>query len=189
MTTWELLTVAIALAMDALAVAIATGVRLQTVNSRQTFRLAWHFGLFQALMPVAGWAMGLTIKEVVQAWAHWIAFILLLYIGIKMIKEALTDDTVENQCDPTRGLTLIMLSVATSIDALAVGFSLSVLGVSIWYPALIIGIVALCFTALGIHAGKFIGGASRIGRKAELIGGIALILIGCNILRTHGIFG
>ena len=185
MPTLELLAIAVALAMDALAVAVATGIRLKRVSPRQTFRLAWHFGLFQAIMPIAGWAMGLTLRSFMENWAHWIAFALLSYIGVKMIRESFETDNVENQCDPTRGLTLIMLSVATSIDALAVGFSLSLLGVDIWYPACIIGVVALLFTTVGIHMGKLVAAASKFSQRAELIGGGVLILIGIKILVEH----
>jgi putative Mn2+ efflux pump MntP len=185
----ELLALAVALAMDAFAVAIATGVQLKCVDPRQTFRLAWHFGLFQALMPILGWFLGLTVRGFIESYAHWIAFALLAWIGLRMLKEAFETDTEEaERCDPTRGMSLIMLSVATSIDALAVGLSMSVLGVSIWYPASIIGVVALVFTAAGMHIGRLIGGATRFGQYAEVLGGTVLLLIGLRILSEHGVF-
>lgn len=184
---FELITIAIALAMDAFAVAIATGVALKKVTSRQTFRLAWHFGLFQALMPVLGWYMGSTVRSSIEAYDHWIAFVLLGYIGAKMIREAFEEDE-NSQEDPTRGMTLVVLSIATSIDALAVGLSLSMLGLSIWWPAFVIGIVALLFTAAGLHFGKTFSKATSVSKYAELLGGIVLIGIGIKILWEHGVF-
>lgn len=181
----ELFIIAVALAMDAFAVAVATGVALRTVSPRQTFRLAWHFGLFQALMPILGWSLGLTVRDHIEAYDHWIAFGLLTYIGVKMIREAFEEEK-QGRGDPTRGFSLVMLSVATSIDALAVGLSLSMLGVSVWWPALVIGLVALAFTAAGLHLGKTVARAERIGTCSELAGGAILIAIGLNILREHG---
>lgn len=180
----ELILIAIALAMDAFAVSIASGCMLKCVDRRQTFRLAWHFGLFQAMMPILGWLLGATVREYIEAYDHWIAFILLAYIGINMIRESFGDDD-EERCDPTRGMRLIMLSVATSIDALAVGLTLSMLGVSIWWPALIIGIVAAGFTVVGLKIGQTAAKAKRIGQYAELLGGSVLIGIGLKILYEH----
>jgi len=183
----HIIALAVALAMDAFAVAVATGVTLKTVNLRQTFRLSWHFGLFQALMPVIGWTAGLTIKDLIQAWDHWVAFILLFLVGGNMLREAFGQ--AEDECvvrDPTRGLSLIMLSVATSIDALAVGLSLAVVRVSIVTPCLVIGLVAGAFTIIGLYLGQRLANACRISRFAEILGGTVLILIGLNILREHG---
>ena len=181
--------IAIALAMDAFAVAIATGVTLRCVSYRQYFRLSWHFGLFQALMPIIGWAAGLTIREAIEAYDHWIAFGLLLFVAGGMLREAFGAD--EEECslkDPTRGYTMVMLSVATSIDALAVGLSLSMLQVTIWVPALIIGIVACLFTLFGMYIGKTIGNIGRLRRYAEVLGALVLVAIGVNILHEHGVF-
>ena len=144
----EILAIAVALAMDAFAVAIASGVALETVTARQTFRLSWHFGLFQALMPIVGWVGGFAVRDYFLRFGHWIAFALLLYIGGHMLWEGLRPADEDACQDPTMGSRLIMLSIATSIDALAVGLSLAMIGTSIWYPAAIIGLVALVFTAL-----------------------------------------
>ncbi|NDV18471.1 manganese efflux pump [Pseudodesulfovibrio sp. JC047] len=184
----ELVTIAIALAMDAFAVAIATGVSLKCVSPRQSFRLAWHFGLFQGLMPILGWFLGRTVSGYIEAYDHWIAFGLLSYIGYKMIREAFEDET-ESRNDPTKGWSLVVLSIATSIDALAVGLSLSMLGISVWWPSLIIGIVALLFTLMGLQLGKTAAKARCIGKYAELVGGTVLIGIGLKILWEHGAFG
>lgn len=174
---------ALALAMDAFAVALGTGTVLSRLTGRHLFRLGFHFGLFQALMPVLGWLAGLTIIDWVQAWDHWIAFALLAFIGGRMIFEACSDDEKPDDRDPTRGLNMVMLSIATSIDALAVGFSLSVIGVSIWFPALIIGLVAGILTIIGMLIGKHIG--DRWGARVEIIGGVVLIAIGSKILFEH----
>ena len=179
--------IAVALAMDAFAVSIAAGVTLKSVSPRQTFRLAWHFGLFQAMMPVIGWGAGLTVRARIEAYDHWVAFALLVFVAQGMLRSAFKADTDEDGAkDPTRGLTMVMLSVATSIDALAVGLSLSMINVSIWTPALIIGLVAGGFTTAGMHLGKLIGSLAKLSRWAELTGGIVLLAIGVNILREHG---
>jgi putative Mn2+ efflux pump MntP len=184
----KILAIAVALAMDAFAVSISTGVSLKNVNSRQLFRLSWHFGLFQALMPIIGWSAGLSIRSQIEHYDHWIAFGLLTFVGVHMIKGAFQDSKSEKPIkDYTKGMTLVMLSVATSIDALAVGFSLSLLKISIWMPALVIGIVAGTFTLIGMRIGERIGAAKRLSVYAETIGGVVLISIGLNILYEHGV--
>jgi putative Mn2+ efflux pump MntP len=191
MTLQTTLGIAVALAMDAFAVAIATGVNLKTVSSRQTFRLSWHFGLFQAMMPIIGWLLGNSIRHYVENYAPWIAFVLLALVGTNMLREALSIDEEEEEHrakDPTRGLSLVMLSVATSIDALAIGLSLSMMQASIWGPALIIGIVAGLFTILGLYLGKQAARLTRLTVWAEVAGGLVLWIIGLNILRQANIF-
>ena len=175
--------------MDAFAVSVAAGVSLRRVSARQTFRLSWHFGLFQALMPVVGWAAGLTIQHTIEAFDHWIAFGLLTVIGGRMVIAGIRDEGEKlGKGEPTRGWTMVMLSVATSIDALAVGLSLAMLRVSVWMPALVIGLVAGVFTAGGIHLGGFVGRRMKVSRYAALLGGLVLLGIGVNILREHGAF-
>jgi len=174
---------ALALAMDAFAVALGTGAVLSRLTGRHLFRLGFHFGLFQALMPVIGWLAGLTIMQWVEAWDHWIAFSLLAIIGGRMIYEAFSDEEKTDDRDPTKGLSLVLLSIATSIDALAVGFSLSVIGVSIWMPALVIGLVAGALTIAGMLLGGHIG--DRWGSRVEIFGGLVLIAIGIKILAEH----
>lgn len=182
--TITLLGIAVGLAMDALAVAIATGIVLGKVSGRQTFRLSWHFGLFQFLMPVVGWMAGLSVERYLSGYDHWLAFGLLGFIGGKMIHEALRGPVAKGEVsDPTRGASLVLLSVATSVDALAVGMSLGVLRVRIWYPAVVIGAVAGTLTAIGMHLGAPLG--NRFGRKIEVLGGLVLIGIGCKILFQH----
>lgn len=181
MDAFSLLGLAMALAMDAFAVALAAGAVLCPLTFRPCFRLAFHFGLFQAMMPVIGWSAGQTLQAFTVAWSHWVAFGLLLFIGVRMIREAITagGDTKE-QRDPSRGTTMVMLSVATSIDALAVGLSLAMLKVTIWFPALVIGLVACGFTVVGLCFGTRVG--QRWGKQAEVTGGAILIGIGVKIL-------
>ena len=189
MHTLTLIGTAFALAMDAFAVSIASGVSLKRVSLRQTFRLSFHFGFFQALMPVIGWSGGLTVRSLIAQYDHWIAFVLLALVGGHMIRESFhSEKDKKDKNDPTRGITLIILSIATSIDALAVGLSLSILNISIWVPALVIGIVAAIATGVGLHIGKKVGTASHVGQYAELVGGTVLLLIGIRILYEHGVF-
>jgi putative Mn2+ efflux pump MntP len=183
MTFLNIVAIAVALAMDAFAVAIASGVRLKRVSFRQFFRLAWHFGLFQAMMPVIGWTAGLTVRDTIERFGHWVAAGLLAYVALNMIREAFKlEEDARQQKDPTRGLTLVMLSVATSIDALAVGLTISMLKVSIWTPALVIGLVAGLFTVIGLYLGKSVGSAERLSPIAEVLGGVVLLGIAIKIL-------
>jgi manganese efflux pump family protein len=185
----DIAAIAVALAMDAFAVSIAAGVTLKKVDRRQTFRLAWHFGFFQAMMPVIGWSAGLTVRQLIERWDHWIAFGLLACVGGNMLREAFHREKHARPApDPSRGMTLVLLSVATSIDALAVGLSLSIINVAIWLPAGIIGVVAALFTAAGLQLGRRVGASSQLSAWAEAGGGSVLLLIGLNILREHGVF-
>lgn len=173
--------IAVALAMDAFAVALGAGVILQPLTGRHLFRLGFHFGLFQGLMPIIGWTTGLGMQSFVTTWAPWIAFGLLGFVGAKMIHEALQENDEEmTRKDPTRGVTLVMLSIATSIDALAVGFSLALIGVTIWYPALIIALCAAILTVAGLLLGNTVG--TIWGKRVEVLGGLILIGIGLKII-------
>jgi manganese efflux pump family protein len=177
------LLIAVALAMDAFAVSIAAGVTLKSVSPRQTFRLAWHFGLFQALMPIIGWSAGLTLRSYITPYDHWVAFAMLAFVAQGMLRSAFKGENAESDAkDPTKGMTMVMLSVATSIDALAVGVSLSMINISIWTPALIIGLVAGTFTTAGMHLGKMVGRVAQLSRWAEITGGVVLLAIGVNLL-------
>jgi manganese efflux pump family protein len=180
----SLLALACALAMDAFAVAIVTGLALKRLTKRHVFRLAFHFGLFQALMPILGWAAGKVVYRYISEFDHWVAFGLLAFVGGRMFWEALhKDEDAKPDRDPTTGWALIVLSIATSIDALAVGLSLAMVGTTIIVPSIIIGIVAAAFTATGMLLGRQIG--SRWGKRVEMLGGIILIAIGIKILVEH----
>lgn len=180
-----ILGVALALAMDAFAVSLGLGLSLKPATGGQTFRLAFHFGLFQFLMPVIGWSAGESLIKYISAYDHWVAFGLLVAVGGKMIFESLErdKDLKINRPDPTKGFSLLVLSVATSLDALAVGLSLAALHVDIIYPALVIGLVAFAMTVAGMKIGPLLG--KVIGKRAEFMGGITLLLIGLKILADH----
>lgn len=182
-----LLGIAVALAMDAFAVALGAGLSLERMTGRHLFRLGFHFGLFQALMPVIGWFAGLTVQRWIAAYDPWIAFALLAFVGGKMIREALREHGEGHvRADPTRGMNLVLLSLATSIDALAVGLSLAMLKVDIWLPALVIGLVAAALTVVGMFLGRRIGAAW--GQRVEILGGLVLIAIGVKILLDQTLF-
>ncbi|MFH1268730.1 MAG: manganese efflux pump MntP family protein [Planctomycetota bacterium] len=180
----SLLAIAVALAMDAFAVSIAAGMTVKPLTGRGVFRLAFHFGLFQALMPVIGWSAGKAVYGYIAAADHWVAFALLLFVGGKMSLGALKGGEGERFADdPTSGWSLVLLSVATSIDALAVGLSLAMTGSEIVLPATVIGLVAAAFTAVGMALGCRIG--SLWGRRVEVAGGLVLVAVGANILFDH----
>ncbi len=169
--------------MDAFAVSIAAGLTLAAVTPRHVFRLAFHFGLFQFMMPVLGWLAGQQLATHLRAYDHWIAFGLLSFVGGKMLLDARGERDPNDKADPSRGVMLVTLSVATSIDALAVGLSMAFLRVSIWLPAVMIGIVACTLSAIGVCFGSRLG--LRWGRWAEFAGGCVLLLIGVRILIVH----
>lgn len=186
MNFFLVLAVAFALAMDAFAVSVGISLRPEGLTKKQTFRIAFHFGLFQFMMPIlGGLATRGIILDLIEPFDHWVAFGLLFIIATKMIFECFRErkEPQKTQVDPTRGLSILMLSVATSIDALAVGMSLAALQAAILYPAVIIGIVAFLMTILGTRIGPLLG--RMAGRGAELLGGSILILIGVKILWEH----
>ena len=149
---------------------------------RQVFRLSFHFGLFQFLMPVIGWFAGLRIELVVSRFDHWVALALLSLVGLRMIRSGFSADPVLSR-DPSRGLTLVALSVATSIDALAVGFSLAMLRVTIWYPGIVIGLITAGLSLAGLSLGRRAGASHS--REIAIAGGVLLILIGIRIVNRH----
>lgn len=177
--------VALALALDAFAVSVGISLSQKGITMNQTLRLASSFGLFQFAMPVIGWFAGKSILKLIENVDHWVAFGLLFLIGSKMIYESFMRGPKKEKANPdsTKGVSLLMLSVATSIDALAVGLSLAALHLTILYPAMIIGIVAFIVTFTGAKIGPVLG--QMVGKRAELLGGLILILIGMKILSGH----
>lgn len=183
MNNLSLILIAVGLGMDAFAVAIGAGVTIRGMTYRHVVRLSLHFGLFQFFMPIIGWAAGRTVEPYIAGFDHWLAFALLALIGGKMIRDFFSGDGATYNGDPTKGLMLLLLSVATSIDALAVGLSLAFLKVGIVYPSIVIGIVAFLMTAVGMRFGVLLGRVA--GRWAELTGGLILIGIGLKIVVEH----
>ena len=140
-------------------------------------------------MPVIGWALGLSVRGYIEAWDHWIAFALLSLVGLNMLREAFfgEEEQAHASGDPSRGVQLVMLAVATSIDAMAVGLSFAMIGVSVWGPAVIIGLVCAAVTAAGVKLGRIIGGSDILGNKVSVLGALVLIGIGVKILYEHGV--
>ncbi len=184
MTTVEILLLAVALAMDAVAVSLARGMALRRPTWGQTFLLAGAFGLFQALMPVLGWLLSSLFADAVRSLAPWIAFGLLAAIGGKMIWESFHDD--DDDDGPATGVPLLQvltLAVATSIDAFAVGVTFAVLDVALAPAVVLIGVVTLALSLVAVRIGARVG--ERLGSRAELVGGVVLVLIGLRILLDH----
>ena len=183
MTTLEIIIIAVGLAMDASAVSLASAAAGFAKDARAKFRLSFHFGLFQFLMPVLGWLIGISFVSHFKAFDLWIAFFLLAFVGIRMILEGMDTSNERQKKDPSRGMTMVLLSVATSIDALAVGLSLAMLDVKIWYPSVMIGVITAGMSLLAIKIGTKLG--TMFGKRMEIFGGAVLILIGSRILFSH----
>ncbi|MCX6083901.1 MAG: manganese efflux pump MntP family protein [Caldiserica bacterium] len=179
---WTVFAIAVGLSMDAFAVSVANGCRIKRLTLRDALRPGWWFGGFQMLMPVLGWLGGLALRDLIQSFSHWVAFGLLVFVGGKMLVEVEHGGKHEDECGAERRSTreMLVLAIATSIDALAVGLSLSLLHVSIWWPALLIGLVTFTLSLAGTLLGSSIG--KLLKDKAEILGGLVLIGIGIRIL-------
>lgn len=182
MSTLTLIGIALGLSMDAFAVSVTSGAILkERMTSKVLLKIGALFGFFQAVMPLLGWLLGQAFSEYIHQYDHWIAFFLLLFIGAKMIYEA---QKKEESCfDPLNPHTLFLLAVATSVDALAIGVSMAFLETSILPAILLIGLITFLMSEAGILIGK--KGGEFLKEKAELAGGIVLILIGTKILFEH----
>lgn len=187
MRTFELLLIALGLSMDAFAVSVASGATMKRLHLPNALKMGLFFGGFQALMPVLGWAAGLSARSFMSGWDHWIAFGLLAAIGGKMLWEAFKIKE-EEECGgpktcPFDTGTLTVLAIATSIDALAVGITFSVLSVSIITPVLVIGLITFAMSVGGVKIGS--AGGHFFEHKMEAAGGVVLIVIGLKILLGH----
>ena len=194
MSFWEILLLAIGVSMDAFAVSIGKGLTAKRVSWREALLVALWFGGFQALMPVIGYFLGVSFADLVERIDHWIAFGLLLLIGGNMIREALQK---EKEAVPAVGVadksakedssfsfrTMLLLAIATSIDALAVGISFAFLRTPLWPSIFVIGLTTAAFSAVGLLIGKKVG--DRFHKGAEILGGLILIAIGLKILLEH----
>lgn len=189
MSVFEILLIGVGLSMDAFAVAICKGLNMRKVNKAQCFIIALFFGGFQALMPLVGWALGRQFEQYITAVDHWIAFVLLVFLGGKMVLDALKvqeEDVVEMDCKLDIK-ELFLMAIATSIDALAVGITFAFLNVIILPAITIIGCTTFLLSIAGVFIGNIFG--SKYKHKAELLGGVILIFIGLKILLEHlGIF-
>ncbi|MBE0565848.1 MAG: manganese efflux pump [Krumholzibacteria bacterium] len=176
-----LIVIAVGLAMDATAVSLGAGA---SGRRRAAFRLAFHFGLFQALMPLLGWLAGRGLADLLQAVDHWIAFALLAAVGGRMVWGGCHPEPAAaaeaRRRDPSRGWALVALSIATSIDAFAVGLGLAMLDVAIWVPVALIGVITAAMSVSGLLLGRVLSAAW--GSRAEILGGLLLLGIGVQIL-------
>ena len=182
MSIIELLLLSIGLGMDAFAVAICKGISMKKMDLKKTLIIGLYFGGFQAIMPVIGFFLGSTFENIITNYDHWIAFFLLLIIGGNMIKESFSKES-ENICDDVSFKTMIVLAIATSIDALAVGITFSFLKVNIMLAITLIGIITFFLSIIGTKVGNKFG--DKYENKSEFIGGIILILLGLKILLEH----
>jgi putative Mn2+ efflux pump MntP len=184
MTFWALLFIALGVSADAFAVALTKGVHMRRFNLRNAVVIALTFGLFQALMPVLGWLVGTQFARYITEVDHWVAFGLLAIVGGKMLWEAFsTHEDTERDTDTLDVKQLLLLAIATSIDALAVGITFAFVPVSIGGAATLIGVTTAAFAFAGVVIGRRVG--ARFGKPAEIVGGVVLILIGTRILLDH----
>ena len=190
MSFGEIFLLGVGLAMDAFAVSICKGLGMSKVNGKQCLVIGLFFGGFQALMPFLGWFLGSTFAEKIKAIDHWVAFILLGYIGIKMISDAIKEWKEETKIDemdmPLDLKEMFLLAIATSIDALAVGVTFSFLEVAVAWACTIIGVVTFFISCGGVYVGNIFG--ERYKAKAQIIGGVILVVLGIRILLSH-LFG
>jgi len=183
MSILSIVLIALALAMDAFGVSISSGIAIAKMRIRHALLIASFFGIFQGVMPLLGWFAGQGIRVYVAAWDHWLAFFLLLAVGVKMIYEAFRTKGIEKRYDPLDIYVLFVLAIATSIDALAVGLTLSLVDMNILYPVLIIGVVTFVMSFVGTYIGDFFG--HLFENKVEILAGLLLIGIGVKILIEH----
>lgn len=183
---FELVLIAVGLSMDAFAVSICNAMTVNNLRLRDAAKFGLFFGVFQALMPLIGWAAGKTFSSYVVALDHWVAFVLLSFIGGKMIFDAVRGEEECSNENPLKFKVLLVLAIATSIDALAVGITFAFMEMAVLPSVLLIGSITFLISTVGALIGKKAGGA--LGSRAEIVGGIILILIGAKILIEHLFF-
>ena len=182
MEIFEVLLISLGLAMDAFAVSVCKGLSMEKMNWKKAIIIGLYFGIFQASMPVLGYFLGTTFEQFITNIDHWIAFVLLSAIGGNMIKESF-DQESENCNDNVDVKTMVILAIATSIDALAVGITFACLRINIVLPVISIGIITFILSVIGVKIGNKFG--DKYENKAEFIGGLILILLGIKILLEH----
>jgi putative Mn2+ efflux pump MntP len=179
----DILLIAVGMAMDAFAVSLGIGTTRVASAPRPVFRLAFHFGFFQFMMPVLGWLAGSRFAGLIMDFDHWVALLLLAFVGGRMIRSGIDTSHETFVSDPSRGKMLVTLSVATSIDAFAIGVSLAMLRVNILFPSVVIGVVTACLSLVGLLIGHKLG--ETFGKRMEILGGVILIGIGLRIVVSH----
>jgi putative Mn2+ efflux pump MntP len=175
--------IAVGLSMDAVAVAVSLGITRKAMNIYNAITVAAWFGGFQALMPLIGWLVGFTLRELITGIDHWVAFFLLSFIGVRMIYESFFGKDKDIPANSLNLGTLVLLSIATSIDALAVGISFAFIDVPITAPVIIIGSVTFALSLIGVYVGKRVG--RLFAKRVSIVGGLILIAIGTKILLEH----
>lgn len=183
MTFVTLLLTALGLSMDAFAVAITSGILISNLQFKNAIKIGLFFGFFQGFMPLLGWLAGINFSAYIVRFDHWIAFVVLSFIGLKMIYESMKEEADESNFNPLDNKVLFLLALATSIDALAVGVSFAFLQVSIIYSIVVIAIITFFVSALGVLIGKKSG--ELLKKRAEIAGGLILTFIGTKILLEH----
>lgn len=183
MNLWELFVIAVGLSMDAFAVSVCKGLSVRKLSLKHCLLAGLYFGGFQAAMPLAGYLLGIRFQQMITSVDHWIAFVLLCLIGGNMVRESRSNGEGDRLDDSFDVKTMLLLAVATSIDALAVGVTFAFLNVRIVPAVSFIGVVTFCLSAAGIKAGNLFG--NKYESKAELAGGLILIVMGTKILLDH----
>ncbi len=183
MSFFELFLIAVSLSMDAFAVAVCTGLSIKKIKFHQTLSVGLYFGVFQALMPLIGFFVGSRFVKYIESFDHWVVFALLAVIGINMIKESRGKEEKDENSYSLKPAKMLVLALATSIDALAVGISFALMNVNIYSTVALIGCTTLVISMLGVRIGKSFG--SKYKSPAELCGGVILILIGLKVLVEH----
>ncbi len=183
MSMWEVALVAVSLAMDAFAVAIAKGSCISSREQLKRFGLPFLFGLFQMIMPLIGWFIGAQFAGKIDAYDHWIIFALLGYLGVNMIRNSFKPVEEDIICNLVTWREMFVLALATSIDALAIGITLAFFNVNVWTASSMIGIITFIISLGGVFLGQQL--AKLLSGRAEMVGGVVLILIGLKILLQH----
>lgn len=173
------LVIGVGLAMDAFAVSLGVGAADKARDRRAKFRLAFHFGIFQTGMTLLGWLLGSTVANLVSGVQGWIALVLLGYVGINMVRSGCNPDCDSYQNEPSKGRTLVILCIATSLDAMAVGLSMAVMKAQVIYPSLVIGVVTTSLSVFGLLAGAQLN--HTFGKRMEILGGLLLVGIGLRV--------
>nr|WP_320118698.1 manganese efflux pump MntP family protein [uncultured Marinifilum sp.] len=178
--------IALGLSVDSFAASVCSGLAIKNIQFYQAIKIAFFLALFQGGMPIIGWFAGWELKDLIKDFDHWIAFLLLAALGSKMIYESYNNKGSQPNFNPLKTSVLLSMSIATSIDALVVGFSMAIIAEQIWIPAIIIGLVTFIVSMTGMFLGKKIG--AKLRRKSEFFGGFVLICIGLKILIEHLFF-
>lgn len=179
----SLILIAFGLSFDTFAVSVSTGIKITYLKFKQALKIALTLGVFQALMPLIGWFLGVQIESYISNYDHWIAFGLLAILGLRMIYESFSKEENNTSANPLNPVVLIGMAIATSIDALVVGVSFAFMNMNIYLSVAIIGLVTFLVSMVGMLFGKKVGG--KLGKRMEIVGGIILIIIGLKMLFSH----